>query len=217
MGASLEETIDVHCRFRASPPLTSVRWEFGTGSEAVAIPSSRYSVEERQSTLSYTVASPGEFGDLHCWGTNELGEQKDPCIYRVIEASLPEKPSNCSAVNRTSSSIIVKCIEGHNGGLEQMFHAKVFDMSKHKVVLNATFKEPLYVLDKLPHSTDFLLTIYSSNGKGPSEKYIMQVYTDVPTESELLGKNYEPYINHIILQLIESELILLFQFINNLI
>lgn len=38
------------------------------------------------SILSYTPKSVADYGMLQCWAKNPVGEQKEPCIVRIIHA-----------------------------------------------------------------------------------------------------------------------------------
>ena len=50
-----------------------------------------------------------DFGTLLCYGTNSLGQQKMPCVYRVIPAGLPLPPDNCTVRNTSALVICVEC------------------------------------------------------------------------------------------------------------
>ncbi|KAB7497080.1 Neural cell adhesion molecule 2, partial [Armadillidium nasatum] len=175
VGASLQEEIKVHCNLKAYPAINSFRWEYS---------------KEKKSVLKYKPKTRNDFGLLKCWGTNELGEQVKPCEFLVVEAGFPEKPENCTFLgNYTSSSVFVRCYEGHDGGLPQSFIAEVLDMQKKIIIRNVSSSDPFFAIDNLPPGTDFLLTIYSANGKGSSERQVLQVYTAVPTEKGLFSIN----------------------------
>lgn len=53
-----------------------------------------------------------DFGTIMCWADNNVGQQKEPCVFHLIAAGKPEAPTNCTVVNQTSDSLEVYCIEG---------------------------------------------------------------------------------------------------------
>uniref|UniRef100_A0A1A9WRF7 Uncharacterized protein n=1 Tax=Glossina brevipalpis TaxID=37001 RepID=A0A1A9WRF7_9MUSC len=52
-----------------------------------------------------------DFGTIMCWADNNVGQQKEPCVFHLIAAGKPEMPANCTVVNQTSDSLEVYCIE----------------------------------------------------------------------------------------------------------
>lgn len=65
----------------------TTRWAFNSSSEVVDIPVSRtWVVGKGLSQVSYTPHSHQEYGSLLCWARNDVGKQKQPCIYHVIHA-----------------------------------------------------------------------------------------------------------------------------------
>lgn len=55
-----------------------------------------------------------DFGTIMCWADNNVGQQKEPCVFHLIAAGKPEAPTNCTVVNQTSDSLEVYCLEGEN-------------------------------------------------------------------------------------------------------
>lgn len=53
-----------------------------------------------------------DFGTIMCWADNNVGQQKEPCVFHLIAAGKPEAPTNCTVVNQTSDSLEVYCLEG---------------------------------------------------------------------------------------------------------
>ena len=39
-----------------------------------------------------------DYGELLCYGTNEVGQQLVPCVYQVVAAGTPDPLENCSQV-----------------------------------------------------------------------------------------------------------------------
>lgn len=36
------------------------------------------------SVISYSPQSERDYGSLICWARNEIGEQREPCVYRIF-------------------------------------------------------------------------------------------------------------------------------------
>lgn len=70
-----------------------------------------------------------DFGTIMCWADNNVGQQKEPCVFHLIAAGKPEMPSNCTVVNQTSDSLEVYCIEGNFYSL----NTKKKERKNHKI------------------------------------------------------------------------------------
>ncbi|KAF2364232.1 CD80-like immunoglobulin C2-set [Trinorchestia longiramus] len=80
--------------------------------------------------LTYTPHSSHEFGTLLCWAQNDVGRQADPCVFQVVPASNPASVHNCTVSATSPSSpntLVLKCLPGWDGGLEQSFTLKVME------------------------------------------------------------------------------------------
>ncbi|KFM78826.1 hypothetical protein X975_21029, partial [Stegodyphus mimosarum] len=64
----------------------------------------KFLTEGTTSTVFYTPQNMLGYGALLCWGTNSIGRQKDPCIYRVVPVGPPETMRNCVVTNHTTDS-----------------------------------------------------------------------------------------------------------------
>lgn len=70
------------------------RWAFNSSSEVVDIQSARVrSAGKGRSQVSYVPTRHQDYGSLLCWASNDVGVQRQPCIYHVIHAC-----ECCSAV-----------------------------------------------------------------------------------------------------------------------
>lgn len=61
-----------------------------------------------------------DFGTIMCWADNNVGQQKEPCVFHLIAAGKPEAPTNCTVVNQTSDSLEVYCLEGEYEQLQRL-------------------------------------------------------------------------------------------------
>ncbi|KAA0201976.1 hypothetical protein HAZT_HAZT011814 [Hyalella azteca] len=95
-GAAREETITVSCRLDASPPVVAFSWRFNSSGDVVDLKDEYVASDGLSSLLQYTVKSELDYGTLLCWGSNVLGMQQEPCVFRVVPAEPPDAPENCT-------------------------------------------------------------------------------------------------------------------------
>ena len=177
-GAARNEEVTVTCRLDAVPPVVTFSWRFNSSGDVVDIAENHVATHGLQSSLSYVARTELDYGTLLCWGANALGHQKKPCVYRVVPAGPPDAPDNCTLVNNTSETLHVKCLGGYNGGLDQTFVAEVYDAETRNLKLNVSeILAPDFQLTGLAPGKNFIIYLYASNIKGPSERKHIQAYT----------------------------------------
>lgn len=177
-GAARHEEVTVTCKLDAVPPIVSFGWRFNNSGDVVDIAESHVSTKGLESSLSYIARTELDYGTLLCWGTNELGKQKKPCIFKVVPAGPPDMPVNCSLVNASSSSLHVLCFPDYDGGLGQSFVAEVYHSKSEQLRLNVTESiSPNFHLTGLEPGTDFKIVVYALNSKGPSKKKVIRAET----------------------------------------
>lgn len=91
--------VTVVCKLDAFPSNVSFRWRFNNSGEMVDISPEHIRTKDLESSLSYVARTELDYGTLLCWGTNSLGDQTEPCLFRVIPAELPKPPANCTVLN----------------------------------------------------------------------------------------------------------------------
>lgn len=121
VGAMRGEEVIVECQVDAEPPAAHFRWKFNSSGESAELPAQQYSANGSVSRLRYVAAAEPDFGTLSCLATNSAGPQLEPCLFRVVAASRPSAPRNCSLTNLTADSVHVSCEPGFDGGLPQSF------------------------------------------------------------------------------------------------
>ncbi|CAH2012835.1 unnamed protein product [Acanthoscelides obtectus] len=109
-----------------------------------------------------------DYGTLLCWGRNEIGMQKEPCVFYINPAGKPDPPSNCTILNQTSDSLSLECSEGFDGGLRQQFVMEVYDAASGRLVGNVTARQPAFGVGGLDAGAGFKVNIYAVNRKGRS-------------------------------------------------
>ncbi|KAB0805670.1 hypothetical protein PPYR_02640, partial [Photinus pyralis] len=170
-GIARLEVAEIRCELEANPTDIQFVWKFNnTDNNAliVELPQNLVTSDRSRSILSYKPAAEYDYGTLLCSGRNEIGEQKEPCVFYVNPAGKPDALSNCSIQNQTTESIFVECVEGFDGGLQQEFIMEIYNVQQHKLVSSVSSKSPIFVVGGLESGNDFDVQLYASNKKGKS-------------------------------------------------
>lgn len=81
------EPAKIACELEANPTNVNFTWKFNTSdSELNEIPSSHVVVDKARSVAVYTPKTEADFGTILCWGENEIGVQKEPCVFLLTPA-----------------------------------------------------------------------------------------------------------------------------------
>ncbi|XP_041969696.1 nephrin-like [Aricia agestis] len=95
-------------------------WTYNGTKDVLPIPASNVTVMGSTSTVIHGLPFPDgdddDLGWLACWASNDIGNQREPCLFRIMPAALPEPPSNCIVEDQ-----YLHCEPGHDGGLPQRF------------------------------------------------------------------------------------------------
>ena len=75
----------------SKPKSSNYRWFFNSSETRFEIPSA----ESVMSFGNYKPTSGDEHGQVLCWATNDLGEQKEPCVFNVVPLGSPSPPTDC--------------------------------------------------------------------------------------------------------------------------
>ncbi|XP_042882471.1 nephrin-like [Penaeus japonicus] len=134
-----QEDAEVTCTVQANPPQASFQWTFNNTADTIDVPQGRFSSSSVTSVITYTPMTSLDYGTLLCWASNEIGTQREPCVFHIVPAGKPDPPSNCTVVHRTRTSVRIRCLAGNDGGLPQHFllRAKV-DHGEHTVNVTAS-------------------------------------------------------------------------------
>lgn len=124
---------------------SSIKREANSGSESGWPPAS---------IATYTPRSELDYGFLLCWAQNSVGQQAEPCVYRIVSAERPDPVAACRVVNATHSQLIVACEPGYDGGMNQTIQMEIYDTQRRELVANVTSSKSLLanfrgVLDNL--------------------------------------------------------------------
>ncbi|XP_015924964.1 nephrin [Parasteatoda tepidariorum] len=166
-GVTRGESVNITCELDADPDDVIFRWSLNNSVENVEL--MNFTSKKIRSILTVTPKALLDFGVIMCWGTNAVGEQKEPCVSRIIQAGPPDPLRNCVIANRTQNWILVECEPGYNGGLPQKFHLDVYNSAVDHLHFNLTNDEyPTFSVTKLSPNTPFVLVASASNEKGRS-------------------------------------------------
>ncbi|XP_065167527.1 uncharacterized protein [Atheta coriaria] len=176
-GAARQEIVRITCELEANPTDVQFIWKFNNSAETIDIPASHVATEKTRSTAAYTPMTELDYGTLLCWGKNEIGVQKDPCVFYINPAGKPDALSNCTILNQTVESLHVECIEGFDGGLQQEFVMEVYDTQSGKLVSNVTSRTPYFSVAGLESGSGFDIQVYAGNVKGRSRVTRLHAFT----------------------------------------
>lgn len=85
-GALKQETVTLRCQVDANPAIVTFHWTFNNSGDLTEVPATRFTNELASSRLNYTPVSDMDYGTLSCWGQNEVGHQRVPCVFQVVAA-----------------------------------------------------------------------------------------------------------------------------------
>ncbi|XP_071543726.1 uncharacterized protein [Panulirus ornatus] len=161
------EDAEVTCSVQANPLQASFQWTFNNTADTIDVPQGRFTSSSSHSVITYTPMTSLDYGTLLCWASNEIGTQREPCVYHIVPAGKPDPPSNCTVGQGTRTTIRVRCVAGNSGGLTQRFHlqAKLHD-GDHTI--NFTAANPVFFVERLQAGQKYDLVITAFNEKGNS-------------------------------------------------
>ncbi|KAJ8981820.1 hypothetical protein NQ317_007406 [Molorchus minor] len=170
-GALKQETVTLRCQVDANPSAVTFHWTFNNSGDQTDVPANRFTSEVTSSRLNYTPVTDLDYGTLLCYGVNEVGRQKDPCVFQVVIAGRPSQLQNCTLNNQTSNSLQVDCTEGFDGGLPQSFFMEVLELPslRSKVNLTTYRMPPTFTANGLDPGASYRIMLYAVNAKGRSD------------------------------------------------
>ena len=81
-GVARNEIVHINCDVEAEPTNVIFRWSLNTSTENVEIRS--FISNKSHSVATYVPRNRFSYGALLCSAQNEIGVQKDPCIFNII-------------------------------------------------------------------------------------------------------------------------------------
>ena len=87
LGVGNGEMVDVFCDVVANPNVDAFHWAFNNSAGLIHVPAGRATTQNgTRSKLTYTPRNNKDYGTLMCEAKNEVGNQKQPCIFHIILA-----------------------------------------------------------------------------------------------------------------------------------
>ena len=124
------------------------------------------------SFMNYAVSEAGGTeGEVLCWATNEVGEQREPCVFHVVPLGAPQPPSDCEVMEAGETEVRVICEAGYSGGEDQTFHLALLDLVEgvQTSVASNWSREPDLALTGLQPQYPRLMSVHAANSHGRSD------------------------------------------------
>merc|ERR1719225_1265749 len=124
------------------------------------------------SFMNYAVSEAGGTeGEVLCWATNEVGEQREPCVFHVVPLGAPQPPSDCEVMEAGETEVRVICEAGYSGGEDQTFHLALLDLVEgvQTSVASNWSREPDLALTGLQPQHPRLMSVHAANSHGRSD------------------------------------------------
>ncbi|XP_049962106.1 synaptogenesis protein syg-2-like [Schistocerca serialis cubense] len=176
------EVAHVRCEVEAFPEAVGFRWAFNNSAETLDVPQSRFNWSAGASQLAHAPVNDMDYGSVLCWADNSVGQQRRPCVFHIVPAGQPDVPTNCSVLNQTSQSVVVRCTPGFDGGQPQSFLLEVLEAANGHQLFNMTQLRPHFVVDGLAAGQLLQLRISAVNAKGRSDSVTLDAATLMPPE-----------------------------------
>ncbi|XP_054713696.1 nephrin-like [Uloborus diversus] len=181
LGVARYETVNVTCDVDADPKDVRFKWTLNNTLENADLQD--FISEATSSTVFYTPRAMLGYGVLLCFGSNDVGRQKEPCVFRIVPVGPPAAMRNCMVTNQTIDSLLVQCEQGHDGGLAQTFHLEIYASTDENLSANITSLEsPIFLVPNLRMATSYILVLYAANAKGKSNSVAIVASTLFPAE-----------------------------------
>ncbi|XP_022709117.1 neural cell adhesion molecule 2-like, partial [Varroa jacobsoni] len=85
--ARVGETIRVKCSVTSHPSSVSFRWKVNSTTTEGRV--DRFTWDGTTSEAEFTPRDSGDFGTLLCWARNQLGDQREPCSFVIVDLGSP--------------------------------------------------------------------------------------------------------------------------------
>ncbi|CAL4082879.1 unnamed protein product, partial [Meganyctiphanes norvegica] len=181
-GSDKHQPVNVTCTVEANPEANRFRWAFNTTNEMYDIPDNKTHSKIGHSLVAHTPHSHRDFGSLLCWAENKVGAQKEPCVFHVVPASVPDPVHQCNVSHNASAMgvVIVGCRPGWSGGLPQTFSLQVrLSIDGEELASLEDQKDPQFTITGLEPGTEYALIITAHNTQGASDADIMTFHTPI--------------------------------------
>ncbi|XP_022253980.1 synaptogenesis protein syg-2-like, partial [Limulus polyphemus] len=121
-GVAIRETVAVSCNLDADPDDVTFSWLFNSSTKQSS--QIQYSNNKTQSVATFTPETHDDYGSLLCWGTNDIGIQRKPCIFTVVPAGPPEVSVQLLSFESDGKSDILRMCGREQRRTECRFHSR---------------------------------------------------------------------------------------------
>lgn len=87
-GVARHEAAKIACEVEANPTDVQFIWRFNNSADTIDIPDNKVFSEKARSVATYRPTNEADYGTLLCWGKNEIGMQKEPCVFYINPAGI---------------------------------------------------------------------------------------------------------------------------------
>nr|XP_053638917.1 uncharacterized protein LOC128693318 [Cherax quadricarinatus] len=183
-GVAHNEMVNVTCDVDSHPQQVTFSWVFNNTVTTTDIPEAHITnnltlsmVSTFSHQVTYTPHTQMDYGFLLCWATNSVGQQREPCVFKIFPARPPDTLRNCTVLNETVEAVQVGCGAGYDGGLPQNFIMEVYETESRKLKSNVTSKTAVFTVRGLPSGLLLTIIMYAANTKGRSQPSLLQAAT----------------------------------------
>eukprot|EP00095_Tigriopus_kingsejongensis_P001267 maker-scaffold149_size310270-snap-gene-0.11 protein:Tk01267 transcript:maker-scaffold149_size310270-snap-gene-0.11-mRNA-1 annotation:"PREDICTED: uncharacterized protein LOC663132" len=190
-GVARDETVRISCEVISNPVgSTSFEWRFNASGEMVDMPHDRFKSTNTKSIVEYVPRTELDYGSLMCWAKNSIGKQRDPCVFHLVPAGMPDSVKNCSFGNQTTTSLEVRCMSGYDGGLPQTFVLEAKDNHHYGIVTKLHSPLPHFNVTGLEPGRSYVLSVSAQNSKGLSSPVTLYSFTIKEAEKHTAGSTH---------------------------
>jgi len=181
-----DQSASLRCQVDADPESVNFRWTLSTGRETALVPREVPSDTGLSSLLEYTPRRDADFGQLQCWAMNDIGKQKEPCIFNIVKEGLPATPSHCVMHSASNGILEVKCDGdahdagspgGHElvtGGSSNVFWLQLYNPDTGLLLRNVSSKVGQFRMSGVDVSSRVAAVITAVNRQGRSESVTLE-------------------------------------------
>ncbi|XP_042206012.1 nephrin-like [Homarus americanus] len=185
-ATGLGQVINVSCEVMSAPRTVRYSWVFNNSITSHRLPGDQvFETPDGGSVVQFVARTHQDYGTLQCWAQNTVGRMTQPCLFHVVPAGRPEHPVSCSVVNKTYDSLAVSCQPGFDGGLSQLFVAKVFEAVSGKGEVSVTSQHPRFTLEGLTPGLDYVIKVMATNALGTSDPVKLDAFTYKMAENRM--------------------------------
>ncbi|CAL4183029.1 unnamed protein product, partial [Meganyctiphanes norvegica] len=162
------EDAEVTCTVIANPSQATFQWTFNNTADTIDVPQGRFTSSSAHSMITYTPMTSQDYGTLLCWASNDIGTQRDPCIFHIVPAGKPDPVTNCTVVRRTRLSARVVCLAGSSHGQPQEFLLQAHVPGTQHIINVTSSDQPSFMVEGVSGSRSYSVTVTAFNERGRS-------------------------------------------------